>query len=173
MAPSRRNFLRRVTLGLGGLVTAAILVPVARYLAFPVGRRTVRGGTEPIDVMAAEGLVRGAAPVKVELTASGVRDGWNVAEEARLGAVWLRRGEDGRVLALSSACPHLGCAIAYDRDRKVYACPCHRSAFALDGERQTGPAKRGLDPLPVTEQGGRIYVRYLRYRPDVAGREPV
>src|SRR3972149_2677223 len=41
----------------------------------------------------------------------------------------------------------------------VSACPCHASAFASDGSRLGGPARRGLDPLPHRIESGRLLIR--------------
>ena len=51
--------------------------------------------------------------------------------------------------ALSGVCPHLGCAVGWEG--KSFLCPCHDSRFGVDGARQTGPAQRGLDPLPMNQ----------------------
>ena len=37
--------------------------------------------------------------------------------------------------------------------------------------REAGPAKRGMDPLEVSVEEGRVKVRFERFRLDVAGRE--
>jgi menaquinol-cytochrome c reductase iron-sulfur subunit len=170
---SRRRFLARVTLGIGGAIGAVLAYPLARYAWFPVGRKTVTSAAEPIDVLAVDALKPGAPPVRVTLTAASLRDGWNTASDVALGAAYVRKTEAGDIEALSSTCPHLGCAIELDRDEKLYKCPCHRSAFSLDGDRLSGPSKRGLDPLPVSVADGRVRVTFVRYRADVPEREPV
>jgi cytochrome b6-f complex iron-sulfur subunit len=57
---------------------------------------------------------------------------------------YVLRRADG-FCALSSVCTHLGCITRYRPDEKIFACPCHGSRFALDGEVLAGPAPR---PLP-------------------------
>lgn len=37
-------------------------------------------------------------------------------------------------------CPHLGCALKYNRYEHTWDCPCHGSRFAKDGELIDGPA---------------------------------
>lgn len=170
---TRRRFLSRVTLGLGGAIGAALAYPLARYAWFPVGKKTVSSAAEPIDVLAADALVAGAPPVRVILTASEVRDGWSSASEVALGAAYVRKTDDGTIEALSSTCPHLGCSIELDPDQTKYRCPCHKSAFTLDGDKVGGPSKRGLDPLPVEVADGRVRITFVRYRADVPEREPV
>lgn len=170
---SRRRFLARATIAMGGLMGAVMAVPVLRYLLYPVGKRIVRSPTEPIDVIGAAELKVGDHPRLVAVNADSVRDAWSVAS-APLGAVWLRKVADDKVEALSSACPHLGCAIGYDAAAKQFKCPCHRSAFGVDGAKLSGPSKRGMDPLEAKiDAGGRVKVTFKRFRPDVADREEV
>jgi Rieske Fe-S protein len=76
------------------------------------------------------------------------------------------------VQALSAVCPHLGCAVDFDTQAGVFKCPCHKSAFGLDGAKISGPSKRGLDPLPVRVDDGRVKVTFIRFRSDIAEREP-
>jgi Rieske Fe-S protein len=90
----------------------------------------------------------------------------------RLGVVWLRKKGE-RVQALSAECPHLGCKVGYDRERKRFACPCHESAFSQDGERLAGPSPRALDPLETRIVDEHIEVRFVRFRAQVKERVEV
>lgn len=152
---------------------AVVAVPLVRYLLFPVGRQVVSSSDAPIDVIAADALEPGGAPVRVQINAESMRNAWAVSEDTPLGAAWVRKSESGTIEALSSVCPHLGCAVDFDPEQNAFKCPCHRSAFSRDGEKQSGPSKRGLDPLEVSVEDGRVKVVYVRYRTDIAEREPV
>lgn len=169
---SRRSFLKAATLALGGAVGVVLAVPLVRYFLFPVGRKVVSSSTEPVDVIAESALVAGGPPVQVAIIAAQQRDGWVNRDRVAIGSAWLRKDESGNVSAFSAVCPHLGCAIGYDEGSSVYRCPCHKSAFGVDGAKQAGPSKRGLDPLPVAVEGGRVRVTFLRFRPDVSERIP-
>jgi len=37
-------------------------------------------------------------------------------------------------------CPHLGCALKYNRDERSWDCPCHGSRFGMNGELLNNPA---------------------------------
>jgi Rieske Fe-S protein len=64
--------------------------------------------------------------------------------------------------------------VSYSAESSDFRCPCHNSAFAVDGSKKDqGPAKRGMDPLAVTVEEGRVKVTYQRFRNDIAQREPV
>lgn len=41
-------------------------------------------------------------------------------------------------------CPHMGCALKYDRQEHSWDCPCHGSRFAEDGRLLDGPATGDL-----------------------------
>jgi len=170
---TRRGFLKVATVAIGGAIGALLSVPLVRMLLFPVRRRTVTSSSEPIDVAAAATIAAGAPPVRVALRAQSVRDAWSVTKDVPLGAAWLVRGEDGEVRALSTACPHLGCAVDFDAAKGQFQCPCHTSSFARGGERAGGPAKRGMDPLPCEVRDGRVLVTFKRYRTDTPDREEV
>lgn len=156
---------------IGALVGALAAVPVLRAIFFPVGRKVVTGSGEPIDAIGADELEVGAPPRRVDIISDQARDAWARGESTRLGAAWLTKGADGTVTALSGVCPHLGCSI--DFDGKQFLCPCHKSVFAATGERLTGPSKRGMDPLPVAVEGGRVKITWKRYKGDTAERVEV
>lgn len=170
---TRRGFLKIATLAIGGAMGAVLAFPLVRYVFFPVRRRVVADAGGVVDVLALDELKPGAPPTRVQITASNVRNGWAVADDVSLGAAWVRKTESGEVEALSSICPHLGCAVDFDARDNVFKCPCHRSAFAADGAKLSGPSKRGLDPLPVKVEDGRVKIALIRYRSDVAERKPV
>lgn len=173
VSKNRRSFLKAVTVAIGGAVGAVFAVPLVRYFLFPVGRKVVSSSSEPVDVIAESALVAGGPPVQVAIVAAQQRDAWLGRDKVAIGSAWLTKDSSGRVSAFSAQCPHLGCAIGYDDASSMYRCPCHKSAFGRDGGKQAGPAKRGLDPLPVSVKDGRVKVTFLRFRQDVPTRIPV
>ena len=64
--------------------------------------------------------------------------------------------QDGVPIALLASCTHQGCQPEPVGDRLV--CPCHGSAFTLDGEVVNGPAERALVRYDVTPEGARWVV---------------
>ena len=159
-------------MAIGGTIGAVVAVPLVRYVLFPMGREVVSNSKEPIDVLDVAGLKPGAAPIRVQVNAARMRNAWAVADDVPMGSVWMRKTETGEVQALSAVCPHLGCAVDFDEEAGVFKCPCHKSAFGVGGEKVSGPSKRGLDPLPVQVDEGRVKVTFVRYRADIAEREP-
>jgi len=179
--PDRRRFLKVATCAVGGGVGLAASIPVLRLLADPAGKATVSSPREPLDLGPLDRFRIGAAPRRVDVIAPVVQDGWTRARDVLLGSAWVRRVEASRVEAFSAVCPHLGCAIAWvgapgaptSEPAGHFLCPCHDSRFAITGERQTGPAERDLDPLPVEIRNGRLALTWVRYKLGSTSREPV
>ena len=122
--PDRRRFIKLASCALGGGMGAAILVPALRVLGDPTNRTIVTTPSDPIDVGSLERLVVGAAPIKLDVVAPVIRDAWNASENVSLGAAWVQRQAGDKIVALSSICPHLGCAIGWSDKKGVFQCPC-------------------------------------------------
>ena len=166
--PDRRKIL---TCAVGGGLGLVIAIPAARLVLGPTGEQTVTTPTDPIDVGSADRLKPGAPWQKLDVVAPIVKDGWTAARNVVLGAAYVRLGANSQVQALSAVCPHLGCAIGWDGTN--FLCPCHDSKFTGDGDAiaGSGPAKRGLDPLPVEVKDGRLRVTWVVYKLDTASRD--
>lgn len=59
---------------------------------------------------------------------------------------------------LDRVCPHAGCIVEYQEASRSFVCPCHKSAFALDGSVTRGPADRGLLRLTARTRGTQAVV---------------
>jgi menaquinol-cytochrome c reductase iron-sulfur subunit len=169
----RRRFLKIASCAVGGGIGAAVVIPAARVLLAPTNRVTVTTPKDPIDIGSLERLVVGDAPIKLAVIAPLIRDGWTAAQNVPLGAAWVQRQAGDKLQALSAVCPHLGCAIGWNTDKGNFECPCHESYFAANGERTLGPSPRGMDPLPITLENGRLKLRWVNYRQGIAGREQI
>jgi menaquinol-cytochrome c reductase iron-sulfur subunit len=164
----RRKFLKVATCGLGAGIGLAVGVPVLSMLVDPARRRTVTTPREPIDLGDPTRL--GPDWQQVDVIAPVVRDAWASARNVVLGSAYLRKRD--RVEALSAACPHLGCTVGWQPQKRSFLCACHDSVFAENGDRGDGPTKRGLDPLPIEVRDGRLRLTWIRYKLDTATREP-
>ena len=63
-------------------------------------------------------------------------------------------GMEQGFVALYQKCPHLGCRVPWCQTSQWFECPCHGSKYNRVGEKQGGPAPRGMDrfPLEVSRQ---------------------
>jgi Rieske Fe-S protein len=157
----RRRFLEWIV-GVAGAAAAAIAsTPVLGAVLFPTLARTVREEEGFLDVAAAADL-EGGAPLKAPVLATRY-DAWTRVEGVELGAVWLRKKDDGSILAFTSVCPHLGCSVDWLAESKTFNCPCHGSAFTVEGRVASGPAPRPLDVLESRVDAGRVRIKYERF----------
>jgi Rieske Fe-S protein len=162
-ATGRRGFMGAMV-ALGSAVIAGVLaVPGVGYVLDPLLRRTGstgRGWRRLGDVAS----VPTESPVAIPIVGE-VRDAWTRYPQQKLGTVYLRRKDDRTVLALTAECPHLGCSIGFDQTRNRFQCPCHESAFDLEGRKLGGPAPRGMDQLETrVTANGKVEVRFVRFR---------
>ena len=58
--------------------------------------------------------------------------------------LFLVKESDTKVAVLSQSCPHVGCKLFFNADKKQFDCPCHSSSFSMDGVRLGGPAPRNM-----------------------------
>jgi Rieske Fe-S protein len=108
-------------------------------------------------------------PKRVALVADR-HDAWTLEKDVELGAAWLLK-KGGDVVAWSTVCPHLGCAV--DKSAAGFNCPCHDSAFDADGKRLNGPSPRGLDTLATKVEDGAVHIEFQRFRQGTPEKEPV
>lgn len=166
---NRRDFHRLGTRFLGALVKLTVAVPAAAFLLNPLRKTEIAA-----DAVAFEGLVPlSRLKVGVPQSFGIVRDqvdAWVKYPQEPAGSVWLVRQPEGvepAVIAYSAECPHLGCAINLMGDGKSFICPCHTSAFDLDGKPLNHVPPRPMDRLDVElsrDDDPEVRVRFQRFR---------
>jgi Rieske Fe-S protein len=68
------------------------------------------------------------------------------------------RLEDGRLVAYSSICTHLACAVLWRAEDNRLECPCHDGVFsAATGEVLAGPPPRPLPAVRLREDAQGIW----------------
>jgi Rieske Fe-S protein len=164
---NRRSFLGAL-LALGVSSVGALLsIPLARFSLDPIWRST---STVWSTVGAVEQFATMTAPVKALITVEQ-RDGWRKILSTR--PVYVVRGADGSLHALSAVCPHLGCTITWNERRGQFLSPCHDGVFSPDGGRISGPPPRGMDELESRVADGMLQVRYQYFRQLVPAKEAI
>jgi menaquinol-cytochrome c reductase iron-sulfur subunit len=63
---------------------------------------------------------------------------------------------DNDIVAFSPRCPHLGCAVHWVAKQNEFLCPCHASAFSIEGQVLSGPAQRPLDRFEAKVEGDKL-----------------
>ena len=120
---SRRQFLTGACLSL----LATILLPVRR--AWAEAKKVA------FKLTKAEALRKVGGSVTLKLEGKKV--------------LFVRSSEES-VKALDPTCTHQQCTVAWIAKRKQIECPCHASAFDLDGKVLDGPAPKPLKTYAAT-----------------------
>ncbi|MBV9956794.1 MAG: Rieske (2Fe-2S) protein [Acidobacteria bacterium] len=160
---SRRKFLRVLPLGIFAGMAGVLAAAAFRFLR-PVAaaqREAVWLDVAPVSEL------KGEKPLLRTVLAERSA-GWSVTLEEQ--QVFILPAQKHQ--ALSSMCPHEGCNVVWRDETNNFFCPCHDSAFAPDGERVSGPARRGLDPLPSREKDGILQVQYQTFVNNIKERIP-
>ncbi len=145
---TRTKFLTGVAVVTGGVMTAAILVPV---IGFAAADAVKQEDWRWIDVGPVSDFPDG------EVTSIAVSG--PAPESDRRAFV---RNKDGAMLAIWNRCAHLGCPVAYSPGGDVYSCPCHGGAYDSLGRVTSGPPPRPLDRFDVkivTSEGKDVAVQ--------------
>jgi cytochrome b6-f complex iron-sulfur subunit len=139
-AESRRQFLQKLWKGLG--IVASIEV-AAVFFGFLFSGKKDEQKIKPKQLIEAGNV---ESFKKNSVTAF------------RGGRFYLARLLDGGFIAVSLRCTHLGCSINWEEDKNRFICPCHSSAFYINGEVQNPPAPNALDYFPVFIENGIVKV---------------
>jgi menaquinol-cytochrome c reductase iron-sulfur subunit len=177
--PPRRDILWASLAAIVGMIVG--LFPVgAGMLVFldPILKRKKSGAVETgkprLRVSSLEAIPADGTPVQVPVIAD-LTDAWMREPNQPVGAVYLRNN-GGKIECLNAICPHAGCFVAYMADRKVFQCPCHTSAFDMEGKRlsEKSPSPRDMDTLQVDPDklaAGEVWVEYINYYPGKPDKE--
>jgi Rieske Fe-S protein len=174
----RSRFLRRATLGLGGLVAVGVALPVTGFALIPpfVGQRRRSVDLGPI----------GAFPEGRFVIATFLADP-RAGEVSRRAAYIRNNGQLNGLpsfTAMSSRCTHVGCPTqpngpVFNQQHQTeqtangqvglvptlpaggFGCPCHGSQFDMEGNRTAGPAARALDRYEFSIRNGHLWLDRL------------
>ena len=124
---TRRSFLKKLWLVLGGVAFAELIVMVVLFFR-PRKSGTKAANENPIIIA---GRVDYFEPGTVSAFVQG--------------KFYLARLEDGGFLAISRKCTHLSCTVPWVSGENKFICPCHSSEFDIRGEVANPPAPRALD----------------------------
>lgn len=137
---SRRSFLNTVLAG--GFVGTGVLAAYGTYCYLVPPGAAAAGEREAVEVGAAGELPEGEGRVYA------YRDVPAIVIHTQEGFV-----------AFDATCPHLGCLVKWDHERRQILCPCHAGIFDLRGNVLSGPPPRPLTPLHVEVVEGKLMLR--------------
>jgi menaquinol-cytochrome c reductase iron-sulfur subunit len=166
--PERRSFLGFLLAAIGGVVGAAMAVPLVRFATFPLRSRAEQVSWS--DVGKADEFQSLSAPVARSIDVQ-TTEGWR--SSVAQNNVYVVPAEDGKLKVLSSVCPHLGCAVRWVDKQGKFICPCHGGTFTNTGVHVSGPPLRGMDELESKVENGVLKVRFQYFRQLDANKEPV
>lgn len=149
---SRRQFMSRLSITLGGVCAAIVGIPVVGFVVAPLFRKAPdawRIVGKPDDFKIGETVnVTFADPSP--LPWAGVT--------AKAGA-WLRRQSENEFIAFSVHCTHLGCPVRWMADANLFLCPCHGGVYYQDGTVAAGPPPRPLFRYDVRVLNGSVQIK--------------
>lgn len=137
---TRRSFMNKLWLGLGAVAFAEAIALLVTFFK----PRQSRNAPQSQDSLVMAGAVDSFEPGSVT---AFVR-----------GKFYLARLENGGFLALSRTCTHLGCTVPWVEDESRFVCPCHASAFGINGDVLAPPAPRAMDLFEINISNGLISV---------------
>jgi menaquinol-cytochrome c reductase iron-sulfur subunit len=152
---TRRTFYLASIYLLWSVIGIALAIPALVYLLFPPRARKEEEFVEAADL--AQLPVQ--TPEEVVFRRNRV-DGWKITSEKT--TAWVVKLSDSDVRAYGPQCTHLGCAYHWDERKRNFLCPCHTSAFGVDGKVLSGPAPRPLDRYELKLQGSKLLLGGIR-----------
>ncbi len=153
--PTRRHFYLTFIYGLSAAMGVMVAAPAFAYLFLPPKAHREEQWVDAADLS----QIPVNTPQEVSYRMNKV-DGWKVSSEK--ATAWVVKKADNQVIAFAPQCTHLGCAYHWDETTKNFQCPCHTSAFAIDGRVISGPAPRPLDRYAVKIDGNRLQIGPLQ-----------
>jgi len=154
---------------LSGAITAVLAVPGVAYILTPLRKRN--GGSSEFQALARLGDLKVGEPQSFPVIEART-DAWVRYPPEPVGSVWLIRQPEGTeppVIAMTSECPHLGCAVNLTSDREEFLCPCHDSRFTLNGKPLNETPPRPMDRLDIevddpSDPNAQVLVKFQRFR---------
>jgi menaquinol-cytochrome c reductase iron-sulfur subunit len=146
---TRRRFFVAWIYGVWTAIGTALGLPALVYLLFPPKAKERDEWVEVGDI----GELPLKAPEEIVFRRNR-KDGWKMTSEKT--TAWVAKLSDREVVAFAPMCTHLGCAYHWEEQKQHFLCPCHTSAFGLDGRVIEGPAPRPLDRYMVKIEGTKL-----------------
>lgn len=149
---SRRDFLMKISLGLGGVAAIAVAIPVVGALLAPLLEKEDQTW---VTVGSAKDFKTGS----VTLVTFQNPDPKAFAGVTANTASWLRKESNDEFVAFAVNCSHLGCPVRWEDDANLFMCPCHGGVYYHDGTVASGPPPRPLSQYKVRIYKGSVQIQ--------------
>ena len=130
---TRRNFLSKL---IGNVANLGVVAVVTRRLGFSQNK--------PKDVLTTVKLSDNKDLERV--------GGYVLVKDTAAGDVLVVRSGETQYTALSNICPHKQCKVEV-KSPSLIQCPCHQSAYKIDGTYIGGPSKTSLKKFSISLNG--------------------
>jgi len=149
---SRRKFLSRLTVVLGGVSAVAVGVPVAGFILGPLFKQSPQAWQPVGDTT----QFKVGETVQVNFDDASPLPWAGVTARQ---AAWLRRNSTTTFTAFAVNCSHLGCPVTWIPTAKLFMCPCHGGVYYADGTVAGGPPPSPLSTYEVRVNAGKVEIR--------------
>ena len=158
---TRRRLMEGTALTMGGIASAAFLLPGLGFALGPVLEDTEREVWQDVGPESAFDDVQYVQRVVNSLAEVG---------EVGKTTIYVRRAtpadrspsDKGKeplpYVAISTRCAHLGCPVRYIQASAKFVCPCHGGVYDDQGAVEGGPPVRPLDRFYTRVNNGRVEV---------------
>lgn len=156
---NRRDFIKAVSAGIGGLIGILIGIPSLMYLLSPAtGSKT---GEDAVILLGPLENYPIGVPTRFEFTRTNV-NGW---ERTATGyGLYILRKDERDVRVFSDICTHLACRVTWHPNTQNYISPCHGGHFDIEGSVVSGPPPRPLDEFVTKIENGNLLVLLPPFR---------
>ena len=163
---TRRRFIVRAMVVLGGAIGALLAIPVVGFATAPGWQAksepkflstTVAPTLQSNDWTSVGKVVdfEVGVPKYLEIDRH-IMDGW-VTETAPIG-IQVVRTTDTDVAVFDPHCTHLGCPLSWSSGAGAFVCPCHGGSFKATGEVVSGPPPRPMIRYETRMENGEVFI---------------
>ena len=152
---SRRGVLMKLGILFNACVSAALAVPIGRFLLSSITRGRANGYLDWVSIGPVSQFPEG------ETRLATFRNPLVMPSDGKTvdTACWVRRVEGEKFQVFAVNCAHLGCPVRWFPQSGLFMCPCHGGAYYRDGSRASGPPERGLFEYPHKVDNGLITIQ--------------
>src|ERR1700741_3311735 len=152
---TRRALFTKVGILFNGLVAAALLVPIARFLLSSITKGRANAYLSWVSLGPVNEFPVG------ETRLATFRNPFVMPTDGKTAdtACWVRLIEDDQFQVFAVNCAPLGCPVRWFPQSGLFMCPCHGGAYYRDGSRASGPPERGLFEYPYEVRDGLVTIQ--------------